>query len=137
MRRLPWLLLLASACAGARALEADRAYQAGLAKVERIEVRVHDERPVSVLSAYGELPDGCTEIDRTLQDRRVSGIDVRLTTRRDSGASCAPEARRFERGILLAIEGLPSGLYFVNVNGVQGTFQILEDFGARDRFERY
>jgi inhibitor of cysteine peptidase len=132
------MLLLAIGCAGPRALEADRAYQAGVAKVDRIEVRVHDEPPVAVfVTAHGMLPDGCTEIDRTLQERHASGIDVRLTTRRESVAGCAASARPFERAILLDVQGYPTGLYFVNVNGVQETFQVIEDLGARDRFLRH
>lgn len=124
-------------CAGTRAPQADRAYQAGLASVERIAVEVFSERPVSVyVSVYGQLPDGCTELDRSRQERLGSGIDVTLTTRRESGPSCAAEPRPFERRILVDVAGLPPGLYFVSVNGVRESFQIFEGLGFPRGTER-
>ena len=86
---------------------------------------------------YGQLPDTCTELDRSRQERLGSGIDVTLTTRRESGPSCAAEPRPFERRILLDVAGLPPGLYFVSVNGVQGSFQIFEDLDPRDGMDRF
>ena len=81
-------IAFAIACAGTRAPEVDRAYQAGLAPVERIDVQVFSERPVSVhVRVYGQLPDTCTALDRSRQERLGSGIDVTLTTRRESGPS--------------------------------------------------
>lgn len=134
----PWIAIaLAFACAGTRAPEADRAFQAGLAPVERIEVQAFRERPVSVhVRVYGQLPDSCTELDRSRQERLGSGIDVTLTTRRESGPSCVAEPRPFQRQILLDVAGLPPGLYLVSVNGVRGSFQIFEDFGAPSGMDR-
>ena len=132
------IALAAVACAGGRAFEADRAYEAGVAVVERIDVNVHPERPVSAdVSVVGQLPDACTLIHRAQQERRMSGIAVTLTTRRESGARCVAEPRPFQRTIPLDIHGLPPGLYFVSVNGVQSTFQIFEDPINRDGLERY
>ena len=131
-------IAFAFACAGMRDPEADRAYQAGLAPVDRIDVQVFRQRPVSVhVSVYGQLPDTCTVLDRSRQERLGSGIDVTLTTRRESGPSCAAEPRPFERRILLDIAGLPAGLYFVSVNGVRESFQIFEDLGDPNRPERF
>ena len=140
MRRVGPVIAItfAIACAGTRALEADRAYQAELAAVERIDVKVFAERPVSVhVSVYGQLPDTCTELDRSRQERFGSGIDVTLTTRRESGPSCVAEPRPFHRQILLDVAGLPAGLYSVSVNGVRRSFQIFEDFGSPDGMDRY
>ena len=126
MRMRCWLLVVLCACAGNRAPEEDRAYQLGVAAVESIDVTVHRERPVSVdVTVSGQLPDACTLIYRTQQERSTTGILVTLTTRRESGANCAPEPRPFQRTFLLDIHGMPPGLYFVSVNGVSGTFQIL------------
>jgi inhibitor of cysteine peptidase len=124
-------------CAGRSALEEDRAYQAGLASVERIEVTVFQERPVSVhVSVYGQLPDSCTELDRSQQQRLGSGIDVTLTTRRESRTDCAAEPRPFERRILLDVVGLAPGLYSVEVNGVRESFQIFRDSSIPDPMDR-
>jgi len=126
-------IAFALACFGTRGLEADRAYQQGLAAVDRIDVRVFSKRPVSAsVSVFGQLPDTCTEIDRSHQERLGSGIDVTLTTRRESRSGCVAEPRHFERRILLDVVGLPAGLYFVSVNGVKGSFQIFEDLDVRE-----
>jgi inhibitor of cysteine peptidase len=126
------------ACAGTSAREADRAWVEGLAAVSQIRVETHRAPPFSVfVVVHGELPDACTRLDRVKQEQRASGIEVTLTTRREPGEVCAPEATPFDTRVTLAIEGLPDGLYFVTVNGVQGTFEITEDLLAPDRFERY
>ncbi len=137
--RVRWLLLVAlCACAGNRAVEADRAYEAGVAAVESIDVTVHQQRPVSVdVSVSGKLPDICTLIYRTQQERHTSGITVTLTTRRESGARCEAEPQPFQRTFSLEIQGMPPGLYFVSVNGVSGTFQIPADQIDRNGLERY
>ncbi len=128
MRGRLLLLVWLSACATGRTLEADRAYQAGVAAVERMDVTVHRGQPVSVdVSVFGRLPDACTLIHRVLQERRITGIAVTLTTRRETGARCAAEPRPFQRTISLDVYGIPPGLYFVSVNGVSTTFQIFAD----------
>ena len=124
--RVRWLLLVAlCACAGNRGYEADRAYEAGIAAVESIDVTEHRQRPVSVdVTVSGTLPDPCTLIYRAQQERHTSGITVTLTTRRESGARCEPEPRPFQRTFPLEIQGTAPGLYFLSVNGVSGTFQV-------------
>jgi inhibitor of cysteine peptidase len=137
VRGLALGLLVALGCAGLRGMEEDRAYQAGLAAVERIDVREQRGRPALVaVTAYGELPDACTTLDRVRQERRGSGIDLTLTTRRDSGASCAATPQPFIKTIQLMVDGFTPGIYFVTVNGVQGSFQVFDDPTAPDRFER-
>jgi inhibitor of cysteine peptidase len=131
-------IAFAVACAGSRALEADRAYQLGLASVERIDVGVLMKRPASVhVNAFGTLPDSCTEIERSQQERFGSQISVMLSTRRESRAGCVAEARPFERRILLDVVGLPAGVYSVTVNGVQGSFHITKDLDAWRPWDRW
>jgi len=132
------VVAIAAGCAGRPALEADRAYQARGAAVSRIAVRTHRERSVAVVvSAFGELPDACTNLDCVKQEHSPAGIDVPLLTRRESGARCEPQPTPFETGILLDIGGLAPGLSFVTVNGVQGTFQVFEDLRDPSRLDRY
>jgi inhibitor of cysteine peptidase len=118
-------------CAGKSPMEQDRAYQLALARVDRIDVKVL-RRPITVhVDVYGTLPDTCTEIEGTEQTRFGSGFDVTVATRRDTHAECISTPRPFEKRILLQVTNLPSGVYSVDVNGVQGTFQILEDLDVR------
>lgn len=141
--RLPLLLAplglaLLGACAGKSAVDRDRAYEAGIAAVERLDVNLRRERPVAVdVMVTGRLPDACTLIHRAQQERRSTGITVTLTTRRESGARCPPEPRYFQHAVALDIHGLPPGLYFVSVNGVSSTFQIFADTLAPDPSQRY
>jgi hypothetical protein len=122
---------LLAGCAGKSAMEQDRAYQLGLARVERIDIKVM-RRPVSVhVNVYGTLPDTCTEIEGTEQQRLGSGFDVTLATRRESRSGCVATPRPFERRISLDASNLSSGLYSVDVNGVKGDFQVLEDLDVR------
>jgi len=138
MAGLTIAIAFAVACAGSRALEADRAYQLGLASVERIDVSVMMKRPASVhVNAFGTLPDSCTEIERSQQERFGSQINVMLSTRRESRAGCVAEARPFERRILLDVVGLPAGVYSVTVNGVQGSFHITKDLDAWRPWEKW
>jgi hypothetical protein len=132
------LVLALVACAGAREFNADRAYEAGVAAVERLDVSVRRERPVAVdVSVTGQLPDACTLIHRVHQERRVTGIEVTLTTRREAGARCPAGPRPFQRMLSLDVHGLPAGLYFVSVNGVSTTFQIFDDSAVREPLDRY
>lgn len=137
--RVGWLLLvLLSACAGGRALEMDRAYEAGFATVDRLDVSVHRERPVSVdVTVSGQLPDACTLIHRAQQDRQTTGITVTLTTRREAGANCPAERRYFQRTLALDVHGMSPGLYFLSVNGVSTTFQIFADSVSPNPSDRY
>jgi hypothetical protein len=138
LRALVLLLAVASACAGTRELEMDRAYEAGIASVERLDVNVRRGRPAGVdVDVFGQLPDACTLIHRAQQDRRSTGITVTLTTRRESGARCPPEPRAYQRIVALDIQGMPPGLYFVSVNGVSTTFQIFPDSLAPNAADRY
>jgi hypothetical protein len=106
----------------------DRPYTGGLASVERVEV-VRDppgRRPVRLL-ASGTLPDACTRLDALRRTRQGQRIELRLTTRRESGEACAPVVRPFARPIVLMVDGLSSGLYVVSVNGVEAVVEVEED----------
>jgi len=134
VRRLRSGLLLglgtaaALACAGTHSPEADRAYQVGVAPVERVDAYAWNTIPASAqVVAYGKLPNTCMKLGRAHQQRLAGSIDVTLTTRYDFGPDCAEEPRPFEQRILLDVAGLPPGLYVVRVNGVVGTFQLFDD----------
>ena len=113
MRRAGLAAALATAiavgCAGTRAMEEDRAYQLGLARVDRLDVKVM-RRPVTVhLNVYGTLPDSCTEIEGSEQQRLGSSFDVTIATRRESRSGCVAASRPFEKRILLEVTNLTDG----------------------------
>jgi hypothetical protein len=141
-RPVRWLALaialFAAGCAGRDPIKADRAYQAGLAAVSRIEVDSQRVKPFTVrVTVHGDLPDPCTEIDRVRQEQVSGGIEVTVTTRRESGALCAAVVKPYETTLMLTTHGMMPGLYFVTVNGVRETFQLHEDLADPNRFEHY
>ena len=73
------------------------------------------------------LPDPCTRIDRIVQSRLGSRIELSISTRRDFGAVCDAEATPFERHVALSIVMLEVGLYSVVANGVDAPFSVNVD----------
>ena len=129
-RRRPLATLLAgllAGCATDPAREADRAYTAGLARVERLEVELVSRRPPRLrVGVRGSVPDACTEIEAPRIQRLGARIEISLETRRASGASCPPEPTPFTRSIPV----MPGGgfrLYVVDVNGVSESVMLPPD----------
>ena len=118
---------LLGGCAGDAAREADRAYTAGLAQVEQIEVALVSTRPPRLrIDVRGVVSDACTEIDPPRIQTLGARIEISLETRRASGASCPPEPTPFTRSIPV----MPGGgfrLYVVDVNGVSESVMLPPD----------
>lgn len=119
-RRLLLALPLLGGCAADPAREADRAYTAGVARIEEIEVALASTRPPRLrVRVRGVLPDACTEIDPPRIQSLGARIEISLETRRPSGAGCPPEEVPFTRSIPVMLGG--SFRYVVvDVNGVSG-----------------
>ncbi|MCD6578811.1 hypothetical protein J7L48_05000 [bacterium] len=99
----------------------------GLAPVEEIEIVILESFPVQVqVIASGNLPDPCTEISEVLQEREENTFFVTIKTYRPPGL-CIQVLAPFEEIISLEVYGLPAGTYTVDVNGVQGTFDLEVD----------
>jgi inhibitor of cysteine peptidase len=102
----------------------------GLANVERIDVLILESFPVQVnVIAYGNLPDGCTTIDRVEQVRTGQQFVVTITTARPAAAACTEALVPFQQAVALDVLGLPAGTYTVSVNGVAGSFELAQDNG--------
>lgn len=100
----------------------------GDAHVEDISVDLLESFPVQVrVTAYGTLPDGCTEISKVTTVQKGNMFDVAMTTERDRTAVCTDAVRQFEESTMLPVEGLLAGEYLVNVNGIQETFTLPVD----------
>ena len=103
---------------------------AGKARVESIEILILESFPVQVMVlARGNLPDGCTRIDRIEKGRDVEKriLWVEMTTARPRDALCTQALVPFEENIALDVLGLPASTYTVDVNGVTGTFTLTVD----------
>jgi inhibitor of cysteine peptidase len=122
------IVLLAAACAPTQEPEStpsEGEVVRGLARVESIEILILESFPVQVqVRAQGNLPDGCTTIDETLQERSGNTFVVKVTTARPKGALCTEALVPFETTIALDVLGLEAGTYTVTVNGVGGTFTL-------------
>ena len=96
----------------------------GLATVEKIDILTLESFPVQIfVIASGYLPDPCTEIYQSSQEREGNTFFITIKTYRSPGF-CIQVLAPFEETIPLEVYGLPAGTYNVEVNGVQGTFDL-------------
>ena len=99
----------------------------GLASVDEIEILILESFPVQInVIASGNLSDPCTEISEVLQEKEGNTFFITIKTYRSPGF-CIQVLAPFEEIIPLEVYGLPAGTYIVNVNGVQGTFDLEVD----------
>lgn len=118
---------LLAACAVDSAREADRAFTAGLARVERVELDLVSTRPPRLrIRVTGSLPDACTRIEPVEIRHLGARIEIALPTRRAFGAACPPAETPFVRSIPLSLSD-EFRLYAIDVNGVSGTVVIPPD----------
>jgi inhibitor of cysteine peptidase len=100
------------------------------AKVESVETLSLESFPVQVHALVkGNLADGCTEIDQVEQTRDVENkrFTVTITVSRDPDKMCTQALVPFEESVALNVRDLPAGTYTVDVNGVQGSFELQQD----------
>jgi hypothetical protein len=117
------------ACAYDPAREADRAYTAGVAQVESVEIDLRSgSPPIAVARVAGTLPDACTELEPPWVRRSGEVFDVLLRTRRPFGADCPPEPVPFEQRVRLRLDPGP-GAWVVTVNGVSRGFAASSGLG--------
>ena len=96
----------------------------GLATVEEIEIIILESFPVQIqVIARGNLPDPCTEIYQITQKKEDNTFFITIKTSRPADP-CIQIIVHFEVKIPLNVYGLLAGTYTVDVNGVQGTFDL-------------
>jgi len=99
----------------------------GLAPVDEIDILILESFPVQInVIARGNLPDPCTEISEVMKEREGDTFFITIKTYRYPGF-CIQVLAPFEEIIPLGVYGLPAGTYTVDVNGVQGTFDLEVD----------
>lgn len=100
----------------------------GTANVENIEIMILESFPVQVhVTATGNLPDGCTEIDEIQTEKTGNTFKVSISTKRPRDAICTQALVPFTETIPLEVRGLEAGTYTVDVNGVTDTFELATD----------
>jgi len=103
-------------------------YIYGVANVESIDILILESFPVQIhVIAEGYLPDGCTEIDEIKTEMEGNTFNVNITTKRPKEAICTQAIESFTETIPLEVQGLSAGNYTVNVNGVNGSFELAVD----------
>jgi hypothetical protein len=104
----------------------------GLAAVETVDVKILESFPVQVqVTAKGNLPDGCTTIDKVQQKQNGNAFEVTITTTRPADAACITVLMPFEKTVALNVQGLKAGTYTVSVNGVNTNFTLSSDNALR------
>ena len=98
----------------------------GKADVQSVEAVVIQGQPLQVNAiARGTLPDaGCTTIAGASQSRNGNTFTVVLTTKVNPNTMCAQVITPFEYVIPLDVSSLVPGHYIVDVNGVEGSFDL-------------
>lgn len=103
-------------------------YIYGVANVENIDILTLESFPVQIhVIAEGYLPDGCTEIDQIKTEMEGNTFNVNITTKRPKEAICTQAIENFTKTVPLEVQGLSAGNYTVNVNGVNGSFELEVD----------
>ncbi|AKB26778.1 hypothetical protein MSSIT_0059 [Methanosarcina siciliae T4/M] len=103
-------------------------YIYGVANIENIEILTLESFPVQIhVIAEGYLPDGCTEIDEIKTETEGNTFNINITTKRPKEAICTQAIESFTKTIPLEVRGLSAGNYTVNVNGVNGSFELAVD----------
>ena len=96
------------------------------ANVQSVEIRILESYPLQVSAiARGRFPDaGCTTISAVSQTLNSNTYVIKVTTKYNPQAVCAQALTPFEQVISLDVSNLLPGTYFVNVNGVETSFQL-------------
>ena len=103
-------------------------YIYGNPTVESIEIMVLESFPVQIkVNARGYLPDGCTRIDEITKEKKDNTFFVNIKRVRPADMFCTEAIVPFQEVISLDVYGLKAGIYNVDVNGVNGTFELVTD----------
>lgn len=95
-----------------------------LAPINSLAIIDAESFPVQkILVVKGDLPNGCTYINDPKQLRDGNVFFIQLTTRQE-GELCTEALVPYEKNIPLNIQNLPSGVYLVNINGREMSFEI-------------
>ncbi len=102
-------------------------FSGDLAPINAVTIQTAESFPVQQnVFVKGELPNGCTYLNDPQQFREGNVFYVALSTRTE-GEVCTEALVPYERTIPLETIGLPGGVYIVNVNGQEISFELEMD----------
>ena len=110
--------------------DADYEYIHETAVVESVEILILESFPVQVHAvAKGYLPDGCTKIDEEsiMMELEEDTFNINIGTIRPKDMFCTEAIVPFEQKVVLDVYGLEKGIYTVNVNGIESSFELYTD----------
>lgn len=104
------------------------------AQVDDFTIQILESFPVQVMvRATGYLSDGCSVLQEPVSFRDGNVFYVNLDVHRE-GEVCTQALVPYEIAIPLQVVNLPAGVYIVNVNGQEKTFELTSqntiDFSA-------
>jgi hypothetical protein len=97
------------------------------AKIDQIEILVSESIPPQArIKVLGNLPNNCSLIDEIIQTRGPAAFNIQITTSERLGPECGLDPVSFQEFVTLNVTGLAAGTYAVDVNGVGGSFILLD-----------
>ena len=105
----------------------DGALPINAAPIDSVSIETLESFPVQqVLVVSGNLPDGCTYLETPGQLRDGNVFYITLETRTE-GELCTQALVPYTERIPLQVNNLPAGVYIVNVNGREISFELEND----------
>jgi inhibitor of cysteine peptidase len=108
----------------------DANFVIGKAPVSEVSVTKDKDFPIGiVVKAEGNFKDNCTIVGDATQSMSGNTFMISLESKRSTNPKdCVDTSTSFEKDIILEnVIGLKKGEYFVDVNGVKGTFALYMD----------
>jgi len=100
----------------------------GEAYVENVDILILESFPVQIRAVIsGYVSDSCTMLTEIVTHNIGNDFFVRVPTARNADAVCAQVETPFEKSVSLDVYGLPAGVYNVDVNGFDATFELQTD----------
>jgi len=100
----------------------------GEAVVDSVEFLTLESFPVQINAIVrGNLPDGCTAIGEITQSRADNAFVIHIATTRPKDQFCTEALVPYEQNVALDVYGLPKGVYTVDINAYQATFELQSD----------
>ena len=97
------------------------------APIDSLRIETLESFPIQqTLVVSGTLPDGCTYLNTPTQIRDGNIFYITLDTRTE-GEICTQALVPFEERINLQVNNLPAGVYIVDINGREISFELEGD----------